>query len=119
MEENKKRKGDNCGSNMIYWKKWCDRVATTIEIPSTSTVATDHISPSKSVIEAESVSDSKDELYLQIMSDGYVSGSDKQKKKDEKEEALKKMKGSILKYINNDDKPNNDTTEMQWKDYFA
>ncbi|ESN90335.1 hypothetical protein HELRODRAFT_165994 [Helobdella robusta] len=64
MEENKKRKGDNCGSNMIYWKKWCDRVATTIEIPSTSTVATDHISPSKSVIEAESVSDSKDEPHL-------------------------------------------------------
>ncbi|ESN90119.1 hypothetical protein HELRODRAFT_182815 [Helobdella robusta] len=64
MEENKKRKGDNCGSNMIYWKKWCDRVATTIEIPSTSTVATDHISPSKSVIEAESVSDSKDEPHV-------------------------------------------------------
>lgn len=48
------------------------------------------------------------------MSDGYQrrheSGSEKRKKKEEKEEALKKMKGSILKYINNYDKPNNDTT---------
>jgi len=48
------------------------------------------------------------------MYDGYQrkheSRPEKRKKKEEKEEALKKMKGFILKYINNDDKPNNDTT---------
>ena len=49
------------------------------------------------------------------MSDGYQrkheSGSEKRKKKQVKEEALKQIKGSLLKYVNIDDKLNNDTID--------